>query len=64
MRNTLPVLSDKQGAEDATRGLIASAEHLRVEGSDDVEFEGSQLDLLRFFSLLDMPSETFNIVTP
>ncbi len=32
--------------------------------SDDVEFEGSELDVLRFFALLDQPNESFNIVTP
>jgi alkyl sulfatase BDS1-like metallo-beta-lactamase superfamily hydrolase len=32
--------------------------------SDDVSVEGSKLDLLGFFALLDRPDETFNIVTP
>jgi len=32
--------------------------------SDDVSVEGSKLDLLGFFALLDRPNETFNIVTP
>ncbi len=32
--------------------------------SDAVSFDGSELDLLRFFALLDRPEETFNIVTP
>ncbi len=32
--------------------------------SDDVSVEGSKLDLLGFFTLLDRPNETFNIVTP
>lgn len=32
--------------------------------SDDVTVEGSKLDLLQFFALLDRPDETFNIVTP
>lgn len=32
--------------------------------SDDVSVEGSKLDLVRFFALLDQPNETFNIVTP
>jgi alkyl sulfatase BDS1-like metallo-beta-lactamase superfamily hydrolase len=32
--------------------------------SDEVELEGSKLDLLRFFSLLDKPEGRFNIVTP
>jgi alkyl sulfatase BDS1-like metallo-beta-lactamase superfamily hydrolase len=32
--------------------------------SDQVELEGSKLDLLKFFSLLDKPEGRFNIVTP
>lgn len=32
--------------------------------SDDVSLEGSTLDLLAFFALLDLPDEVFNIVTP
>jgi alkyl sulfatase BDS1-like metallo-beta-lactamase superfamily hydrolase len=32
--------------------------------SDELEVEGSTLDLLRFFALLDKPTGTFNIVTP
>lgn len=32
--------------------------------SEDVSVEGSKLDLVRFFALLDQPNETFNIVTP
>ncbi|MFT4614743.1 MAG: alkyl sulfatase BDS1-like metallo-beta-lactamase superfamily hydrolase [Bacteroidia bacterium] len=32
--------------------------------SDDVSVEGSKLDLVGFFSLLDQPDEVFNIVTP
>lgn len=32
--------------------------------SDDVSVEGSKLDLIGFFSLLDQPDEVFNIVTP
>jgi alkyl sulfatase BDS1-like metallo-beta-lactamase superfamily hydrolase len=32
--------------------------------SDDVSIDGSKLDLLGFFALLDRPNETFNIVTP
>ncbi len=32
--------------------------------SEDVEFEGSELDIVRFFSLLDKPNDIFNIVTP
>jgi len=32
--------------------------------SDELEVDGSTLDLVRFFSLLDKPTGTFNIVTP
>ena len=32
--------------------------------SDDLVVEGSRLDLLSFFSLLDRPDGTFPIVTP
>ena len=32
--------------------------------SDDVSVEGSKLDLLKFFALLDQPNPIFNIVTP
>ncbi|GAB5451482.1 MAG: alkyl/aryl-sulfatase [Halioglobus sp.] len=32
--------------------------------SDEVSLEGSELDLVRFFALLDTPDEVFNIVTP
>jgi len=32
--------------------------------SDDVSVEGSKLDLLQFFALLDQPDPVFNIVTP
>jgi alkyl sulfatase BDS1-like metallo-beta-lactamase superfamily hydrolase len=32
--------------------------------SDDVSVEGSSVDLLRFFALLDRPDDTFNIITP
>ena len=32
--------------------------------SGDVEIEGSKLDLIRFFTLLDRPDGSFNIVTP
>ncbi|WP_246129083.1 alkyl sulfatase C-terminal domain-containing protein [Colwellia demingiae] len=31
---------------------------------DELNIEGSKLDLLTFFSLLDKPKGTFNIVTP
>jgi alkyl sulfatase BDS1-like metallo-beta-lactamase superfamily hydrolase len=32
--------------------------------SDEIELEGSKLDLLKFLSLLDKPDGRFNIVTP
>lgn len=32
--------------------------------SDELEVEGSKIDLVRFFSLFDKPKGTFNIVTP
>jgi alkyl sulfatase BDS1-like metallo-beta-lactamase superfamily hydrolase len=32
--------------------------------SDDIEVEGSKIDLARFFALLDRPDGSFNIVTP
>lgn len=32
--------------------------------SDEVSVEGSKLDLLQFFALLDQPNDAFNIVTP
>jgi alkyl sulfatase BDS1-like metallo-beta-lactamase superfamily hydrolase len=32
--------------------------------SDELELEGSQLDLVKFFSLFDKPGGRFDIVTP
>jgi alkyl sulfatase BDS1-like metallo-beta-lactamase superfamily hydrolase len=32
--------------------------------SDDIEYSGSKLDLIRFFALFDKPKPKFNIVTP
>ena len=32
--------------------------------SDDISIQGSRLDLLQFFAMLDPPDEVFNIVTP
>ena len=32
--------------------------------SDEVSVDGSALDLLGFFALLDRPDETFNIIEP
>jgi alkyl sulfatase BDS1-like metallo-beta-lactamase superfamily hydrolase len=44
--------------------LIGKASLKETLLSDDLEVEGSTLDLVRFFSLLDKPTGTFNIVTP
>ena len=32
--------------------------------SNDISIEGSRLDLLQFFAMLDPPDDVFNIVTP
>ena len=32
--------------------------------SDDIEFKGSKIDLIRFFALFDMPRGKFDIVMP
>ncbi|MCB1841652.1 MAG: MBL fold metallo-hydrolase, partial [Halioglobus sp.] len=32
--------------------------------SDEVSLQGSELDLIRFFALLETPGKPFNIVTP
>lgn len=32
--------------------------------SDDISIEGSRIDLLQFFAMLDPPNDVFNIVTP
>jgi alkyl sulfatase BDS1-like metallo-beta-lactamase superfamily hydrolase len=32
--------------------------------SNDIEFQGSKIDLIRFFTLMDFPKGSFNIVTP
>jgi len=44
--------------------LIGKASLKETLLSDDLEVGGSTLDLVRFFSLLDKPTGTFNIVTP
>ncbi len=44
--------------------LLGQAGVKEILFSDEVRFEGSQIDLLRFFALLDRPNEVFNIVTP
>lgn len=46
------------------RMLTGSAGIREILFSDKVSVEGSKLDLLQFFALLDRPDETFNIVTP
>jgi alkyl sulfatase BDS1-like metallo-beta-lactamase superfamily hydrolase len=44
--------------------LTGSAGIRETVFSDEVSLEGSKLDLVRFFALMDRPNETFNIVTP
>ena len=44
--------------------LVGEAGAKETLFSDDVVFEGSKLDLLSFFSLLEKPNDVFNIVTP
>lgn len=44
--------------------LTGKADISDILFSDEVSVEGSKLDLLKFFALLDRPDETFNIVTP
>jgi len=46
------------------RLLTRQANIREILFSDDVSVEGSELDLLRFFALLDRPDEVFDIVTP
>ena len=46
------------------RLILRQAGIREILTSDEVNFKGSKLDLVRFFSLLDKPDETFNIVTP
>ncbi|WP_405228061.1 alkyl/aryl-sulfatase [Lentisalinibacter sediminis] len=50
---------------DAYLGLASGAIGLTdLLTSDDITLEGSKLDLVRFFSLLERPEGTFDIVTP
>ncbi len=50
---------------DAYLGLAAGAIGLTdLLTSDNITLEGSKLDLVRFFSLLERPEGTFDIVTP
>ncbi|MDC0661447.1 alkyl/aryl-sulfatase [Marinobacter sp. SS21] len=44
--------------------LVGEAGVKELLFSDDVSFEGSKLDLIRFFGMLDKPDGSFNIVTP
>jgi alkyl sulfatase BDS1-like metallo-beta-lactamase superfamily hydrolase len=46
------------------RMLIGQAGMKDTLFSDELQVEGSKIDLLRFFSLFDKPTGTFNIVTP
>ena len=50
---------------DAYLALAAGAIGLTdLLTSDDITLDGSKLDLVRFFSLLERPEGTFDIVTP
>ena len=44
--------------------LIGRAGLKKLLFSDEISFEGSRLDLIGFFSMLDKPQGRFNIVTP
>ncbi|TNE76665.1 MAG: MBL fold metallo-hydrolase, partial [Gammaproteobacteria bacterium] len=44
--------------------LIGEAGLKELLFSDDIRFEGSKLDLISFFGMLDKPQGRFNIVTP
>lgn len=44
--------------------LIGNAGLKELLFSDDISFEGSRLDLIGFFGMLDKPEGRFNIVTP
>ncbi|TGN40715.1 MBL fold metallo-hydrolase [Marinobacter confluentis] len=44
--------------------LIGRAGLKELLFSDDIRFEGSRLELISFFSMLDKPDGRFNIVTP
>ena len=44
--------------------LIGDAGIKELVGSDQLETQGSTLDLIRFFALLETPKTTFNVVTP
>jgi alkyl sulfatase BDS1-like metallo-beta-lactamase superfamily hydrolase len=44
--------------------LTRQIDPAKVVFSDDVSLEGSEIDLVRFFALIDRPNEVFDIVTP
>ena len=44
--------------------LIRQVSPREILFSEDVSLEGSELDLVRFFALIDRPNEVFDIVTP
>ncbi|MEM8661674.1 MAG: alkyl sulfatase dimerization domain-containing protein [Pseudomonadota bacterium] len=46
------------------RLLLGEAGVRDIAFSDDMKIEGSRLDLVKFFGLLDQPTGNFNIVTP
>jgi alkyl sulfatase BDS1-like metallo-beta-lactamase superfamily hydrolase len=44
--------------------LVGEAGARDIIFSDDLAIDGSKLDLVKFFGLLDQPKGDFNIVTP
>jgi len=65
--------SNEQDFEDATLNLTHGLFIQMLTGkaglkdlllSDELELEGSKLDLVKFFSLFDKPEGRFDIVTP
>jgi alkyl sulfatase BDS1-like metallo-beta-lactamase superfamily hydrolase len=68
-----PLAADAAGDADATLRLTHDMFLAMVSGragpkdlllAEDIELEGSKLDLLKFFSLFDRPDGRFDIVTP
>jgi alkyl sulfatase BDS1-like metallo-beta-lactamase superfamily hydrolase len=64
-----PPDTDANATIELTHGMfmkliLGQASARDIVFSDEVNFEGSELDLLRFFALLDRPDETFDIVVP
>ena len=50
---------------DLLFGLLAGQRGLKdLIFGDELDIDGSRLDLVRFFSLMQAPDETFPIVTP